>query len=286
VSQCDGVNFLRWFCPTRPHVSSAWYDDGEATPLAGLAVYQLQPDLRMLCRGGEQWLQSLQLRALQGDGGRAVDAAAEERRSSPLLAWSNTRRAHGLQFRREFAPGGIAIVEMLFRCNIMALVGGGTAPKYPPNKVMIWDDHQGRCIGELSFRSQVRGPDLLCKCACARFLAAPGTWSGLWEGAQVHPSLPHQEANKLGCAATWQTHVSGGQDRHVGCSAAPPPHPTPHTHTLRLCARVQHADYAFLHTSHTPVHEIPAPPTVQVRAVRLRRDRIAVALEHKVCGDS
>ncbi|GAB4820207.1 hypothetical protein N2152v2_007253 [Parachlorella kessleri] len=59
-------------------------------------------------------------------------------------------------FRREFAPGGVAIVEMLFRCNIMALVGGGTAPKYPPNKVMIWDDHQGRCIGELSFRSQVR----------------------------------------------------------------------------------------------------------------------------------
>ncbi|KAG2724038.1 hypothetical protein I3760_02G199800 [Carya illinoinensis] len=63
-------------------------------------------------------------------------------------------------FRRDLKSGGFKIVEMLFRSNILALVGGGANSQYPPNKVMIWDDHQSRCIGEFAFRSEVRAVKL------------------------------------------------------------------------------------------------------------------------------
>ncbi|XP_075499861.1 uncharacterized protein LOC142538425 [Primulina tabacum] len=63
-------------------------------------------------------------------------------------------------FRRDLKSGGFKIVEMLFRCNILALVGSNANAQYPPNKVIIWDDHQSRCIGEFSFRSEVRAVKL------------------------------------------------------------------------------------------------------------------------------
>lgn len=58
--------------------------------------------------------------------------------------------------RRENEEGGLGIVEMLYRYNYLALVGGGVRlPLAPRNKVLLFDDKTGRITTSLEFRSEV-----------------------------------------------------------------------------------------------------------------------------------
>ncbi|BFU22931.1 wd repeat protein [Entamoeba histolytica] len=59
------------------------------------------------------------------------------------------------RFKRNF-NGGVGIIELLYKSNLVALVGGGPQPVFPPTKVIIWDDYQNKGIAELEYDTPVR----------------------------------------------------------------------------------------------------------------------------------
>eukprot|EP00924_Labyrinthula_sp_SR-Ha-C_P010245 snap_masked-scaffold_23-processed-gene-1.24-mRNA-1 protein AED:0.08 eAED:0.08 QI:0/0/0/1/1/1/2/0/341 len=64
------------------------------------------------------------------------------------------------QYKQNFGSEGIRIIELCYSSSIIALVGGGINPKYPENKVMLYDNKISSVIGEISFSSKVTGVKL------------------------------------------------------------------------------------------------------------------------------
>lgn len=52
--------------------------------------------------------------------------------------------------------GGIGCVEMLGTTQYMALVGGGKQPKFPQNKVQIWNDNRQTVSTSLEFKTPIQ----------------------------------------------------------------------------------------------------------------------------------
>ncbi|KAI0475984.1 WD40 repeat-like protein [Xylariaceae sp. FL0804] len=61
-----------------------------------------------------------------------------------------------IQVARVF-NAGLGLVQMMGNANYLALVGGGRSPKFPQNKVIIWDDNKSKIALEIATLTAVRG---------------------------------------------------------------------------------------------------------------------------------
>ncbi|XP_026194275.1 WD repeat domain phosphoinositide-interacting protein 3 [Cyclospora cayetanensis] len=61
----------------------------------------------------------------------------------------------------EELPCSIALVEMLYTCNILAVVGSGNDELWQENVCVLWDDRQARSIVEMRFATRIIGVTML-----------------------------------------------------------------------------------------------------------------------------
>jgi len=61
-----------------------------------------------------------------------------------------------IRYQQKFGKG-IGIAEIFYSSNLIALVGGGDDPKFPTNKLVIWDDYQGAKIGDIDAEHKIYG---------------------------------------------------------------------------------------------------------------------------------
>ena len=51
--------------------------------------------------------------------------------------------------------GGVSVISILNRCNVLAFVGTGDNIKFPPNKVILWDEEGAKVINEFVLRYNI-----------------------------------------------------------------------------------------------------------------------------------
>ncbi|KAF8309141.1 hypothetical protein DL93DRAFT_2086042 [Clavulina sp. PMI_390] len=59
--------------------------------------------------------------------------------------------------KRDISNGTLAIIQPIHTTSLLLLVGGRRTPRYPPNKVVLWDDALGHEVAEIEFRERVLG---------------------------------------------------------------------------------------------------------------------------------
>lgn len=52
--------------------------------------------------------------------------------------------------------GSVSQCEMIFRSNLIAIVSGGTRPKFADNVLLIYDDYAKKFVLEITFASSIR----------------------------------------------------------------------------------------------------------------------------------
>lgn len=64
-----------------------------------------------------------------------------------------------IRYQQNFGKG-IGIAEIFYTSNLIALVGGGDNPKYSTNKLVIWDDFQGKKFADITAEYRIVGVKL------------------------------------------------------------------------------------------------------------------------------
>lgn len=77
-----------------------------------------------------------------------------------------------IRYQQNFGKG-IGIAEIFYTSNLIGLVGGGDDPKFPTNKLVIWDDYQSKKIAEIDTEHRILGVQFNKEClavVCQNFV--------------------------------------------------------------------------------------------------------------------